>query len=262
MIRASVGPSEQVHPARGCVAHGGPLRHHSQERLRPGSLRPTRASGQGGCAESHTGRVASRSLGTCVPAKWAFLVDAERGIEGGIPSGALPARRSDGLPKHWIHCASAAGQVAFAVLLRGVIPGCDKAAADAAATGGPRHVSQTSAWMRLAPMGQTSDPAPRISPRFGACSPRQSGPWRCVKDQPCRLSVMSKGAKLLRGQRSAPAGITEHAGQPGIFPDESDGDAVIDLAFMEFPDQGCGNLVARSSAAITPWIRSAVWCSG
>ena len=81
------------------------------------------------------------------------------------------------------------GQVAFAVPLRGVIPDCDKAAADAAAVGGPRqcngavnrfarpnrptankgpwsivswtlfHVSQTSAWMRLA-MGQTVRPGP------------------------------------------------------------------------------------------------------
>ena len=34
----------------------------------------------------------------------------------------------------------------------------------------------------------------------------------------------------------APAGITEHPGQPGIFPDKPDCDAVIGLASMDFPD--------------------------
>ena len=48
-----------------------------------GSLRSTgAASGQGGCAESHFERVASRCLGTRVPAKW----------EDGFSSRALPAR--------------------------------------------------------------------------------------------------------------------------------------------------------------------------
>ena len=42
--------------------------------------------------ESHVERVASHSLGTRVPAKWACLVDAGRGLEERYPSGVFPSR--------------------------------------------------------------------------------------------------------------------------------------------------------------------------
>ena len=37
--------------------------------------------------------------------------------------------------------------------------------------------------------------------------------------------------------------------------DEPDGDAVVDMASMDFLTQGGGNAIARSSAATMPWMR-------